>query len=1136
MLYLQQDFTKGLKLDTQEFVNLFIDTTGELLYFIALFIAYQAALLMAFDQSRRSRTETSAKRYVLALIIAEGAWLTLIGGAILSVVAEDNTNIMPPLERAVNAIVLVALSWGILNAEYDGPHFKLSRTLSAGLGGLFIVGLAATVLNWDSTQDFNLQVFSTSWTLLPLIISIASIFLLFSIYKNIADIPLKALFFLIIGIGHGYTLLQLLNESLDGDAAGAVRWSYMVGGALVVVLVYRMVMDRMTSAVEEVASYAESISKPFKTIPPAETELTNIAPEEFLSVGAKVKAVTAGTSSLGGRNESLELLKALGIMLDQADTEALPKQIVVAVAETLKADIAALVSYDDANWADLLAAYDNTKKKSISGISLNLGDQPTLLNAIETKQQRQLSFEDNAEELRDLYTRLDILQNGPTYFQPLTRHNKVVGAIIVGFPYTRRELRPNELRLMESVGPIAARLMVISRQAMINRIEAEERAILEIVEGSGITSDIIDDAAALAIRLDMQQSLDLAQKEINELTKTIQGLQQELDRERGRLAELVGADDDEAMSITQRIEVIASEREILQHERQQLTIALKEARATLAGATAENESGIFNSVIDSMRQELIELRTQKERLEQQLATLRQEKTDSPAVEKLREVLNTISAEKTQLALERNTLQQRLSNTQGELEAIGIEGGIQGLALQMTRLTEERTYYKTLAERAAIERDTLLRERQKLQVAIAQEAEREARITALEDEIERLIQDREAYLKGRDNLKAEREALLNEREHWQSDRARMLAHNDALKMELDETLELLSVANKDRQELSGERNQIAAERDMLRVDLNRMQNERDTVVARMEGNRERVQEIGQAGVGAMQTMIETLNHERTTLEAKLLKAQEQIEALQIDLHRAAIQGEPDEAEHATPAINMEVIISLAQELRTPLSVILGLTETVLNESVGILGALQRTLLTRVKANVDRLGYLVEELVQVVALDTGDLKLHPQNVNLVDVIDDAIMSSRYKFSEKGIIIDLDIQQDTLYVEADMEALRQIINHLIQNAYLVSPTDGVVRVGAYMTDSVIRVEVEDRGGGIDPQDQKRVFSRLYRADNPLIAGLGDTGVGMSITKALIEAHQGKIWLTSQQGVGNTFNLELPTRQRQPNVEKSA
>lgn len=1122
-------------LDTQEFVNLFVDATGELLYFVALFVAYQAALLMAFDQSRRSHKEISAKRYVLALVIAEVAWLTLIGGSIYHVVATDNTNIMPPLERAVNAIVLVALSWGLLNAEYTGKTTP-SRAIATGLIGLFVIGFVFTLVSWDATQAFNHQSYSTSWTLVPLIISIASLILLFSYYKTVADIPLKTLFFLVIGAGHSYTLFQLVNENLHGDTAGAVRWSYMVGGALVVVLVYRMVIDHMTNAVEEVASYAESISKPLRTIPPTEVEYTNLAPEEMLSVGAKVKAVTAGTGSLGGRNESLELIKALGIMLDHEDTEALPRQIVIAVAETLKADIVALVSYDDANWADLLAAYDYSKKKSISGISLNLGDQPTLLNAIESKQQRHLSFEENAEELRDLYTRLDILQNGPTYFQPLTRHNKVVGALITGFPYTRRELRPNELRLMESVGPIAARLMVISRQAMINRIEAEERAILEIVEGSGITSDVIDDTAALAIRLEMQQSLDLAQKEINELTKTIQHLQQELDRERGRLADLVGVDDDEAMSITQRIEVIASEREILQHERQQLTIALKEARATLAGATAENESGIFNSVIDSMRQELTELRSQKERLEQQLATLRKGAADSPAAEKLREVLNAVTTEKTQLALERDSLQQSLADTHNQLEVLGIEGGIQGLALQMTHLTEERTYYKTLAERAALERDTLLRERQKLQVAIAQETEREARITALEDEIERLIQDREAYLKGRDNLKAEREALLNERDHWQSDRARMLAHNDSLKMELDESLELLSVANKDRQELSAERNQIAAERDMLRVEFNRMQNERDTLLARMEGNRERVQEIGQAGVGTMQTMIEEITQERSTLEAKLLKAQEQIEDLQIEMHRIATAPTPEEGEQNAPPINMEVIISLAQELRTPLSVILGLTETVLNESVGILGALQRTLLTRVKANVDRLAYLVEELVQVVALDTGDLKLNHQNVNLVDIIDDAIMASRYKFSEKGIVIDLDIQQDTLYIEADVEALRQVINHLIQNAYLVSPTDGVVRVGAWMDNGVIYMEVEDRGGGIEPQDQKRVFSRLYRADNPLIAGLGDTGVGMSITKALIEAHQGKIDLKSQQGLGNTFRVELPTRQRQPSVEKSA
>jgi histidine kinase len=69
-----------------------------------------------------------------------------------------------------------------------------------------------------------------------------------------------------------------------------------------------------------------------------------------------------------------------------------------------------------------------------------------------------------------------------------------------------------------------------------------------------------------------------------------------------------------------------------------------------------------------------------------------------------------------------------------------------------------------------------------------------------------------------------------------------------------------------------------------------------------------------------------------------------------------------------------------------------------------------------------------------------------------------------------------------------------------------------------------VTDTGGGIAPEDQRRVFQRLYRADNPLIAGLGDTGVGLSIAKSLVEAQGGRIWVESEMGAGSTFSFVLP------------
>ncbi len=1111
---------------TQDFFNLFVDSTGELLYFIAIFVSYQAALLMALDQHRRSETELAAGRYVVALVMAELAWLALMSGALYEVAADDSTNLIPPLERMVNAIVLVFLSWGLLTAEHEGKArgawlFALFLTL------ILIGGFAYTLQEWNPDQDFNTQDFAISWTFIPLLLAGLSILLLIVRYNHVADIPLKLLFFLLIIAGHAYTLTELVNEELTGDAAGAVRWSHITGSALVLVLVYRLVMDRMTSAFDEVASYAETISKPLKAIPVDQSQSIT---EEI----HPVTAVTAGTSSLGGRNTAMELLKALGIMLDKEETEAISSQIVMAVGGILKADIAAIFAYEDANWADILAAYNHAQHQAMTGVSLNLAEQPTLINAIETKRMRELDIEQHGIELLDLYTRLDITQTGPTYLQPLTRHGKVVGVLIVGQPFTRRKLRTEELRLLESIGPIAARLLVISRTALINRIQAEERAILEIVSASESTEDFIENTGTIALRREMQESLEMAQNEIDQLNAQVKALQQDLASERNRIGDILG-DDDEATSITQRIETISQEQLLLQNERRQLVEALKEAQATLAGATADDGAAdVYESVIDTMKREISDLKAQKERLEHQLTEIRAGST-APVTQQLHELLETVSEQKAQIAGERDDVAAQLHETRLQLEALGIEGGVQGLTQQIARLTEERTQFKNQFERAARDREVLLKERQKLEDAINREAERDAQLQALEEEVARLLADREAFSKNRDSIRAGHEALEREREEWYGERARMLAHNDSLKMELDETIELLNRANQDRQQLAGERNQLSADHDKLTAELASLQTERDTLLARAEGDRDRLEELGSEGVGTLTSMIDSLTQERARLEVELLNVQQRAESLQRQLNHMRHAAEADPASLPL-AVDIEVIMSLAQELRSPLSVVMGYTDTILNESVGILGALQRKLLTRVKANVDRLSQLIEELVQVVALDSGDLKLQPQKINLVDIIDDAITASRYKFSEKGIVLDMDIPDDYLYAQADVEALRQIFSHLMQNAYLVSPTDGTVQVKArYERDyslvadndsqEVIYVAISDHGGGVSPEDAKRVFSRLYRADNPLIIGIGDTGVGMSITKALIEAHGGKIWLETDPGVGNTFQFVLPT-----------
>ena len=224
---------------------------------------------------------------------------------------------------------------------------------------------------------------------------------------------------------------------------------------------------------------------------------------------------------------------------------------------------------------------------------------------------------------------------------------------------------------------------------------------------------------------------------------------------------------------------------------------------------------------------------------------------------------------------------------------------------------------------------------------------------------------------------------------------------------------------------------------------------------------------------------------------------------------------------------EVVAALTQELRTPMTSIAGYTDLLLGESVGILGAMQRQFLQRVKANIERMGGLLNDLIGVTAIDTGTIQLEPEPIDATEVIEEAIMGSSAQYRERGITIQLDLGEQLPKIQADRDNLYQIINHLLSNACAVTPNGGEVVVGAHTHAEVsdfVLISVTDCGGGIEPQDRQRVFNRLYRADNPLIAGLGETGVGMSIARALVEAHGGRIWVDSEMGKGSTFTFMIP------------
>jgi signal transduction histidine kinase len=225
---------------------------------------------------------------------------------------------------------------------------------------------------------------------------------------------------------------------------------------------------------------------------------------------------------------------------------------------------------------------------------------------------------------------------------------------------------------------------------------------------------------------------------------------------------------------------------------------------------------------------------------------------------------------------------------------------------------------------------------------------------------------------------------------------------------------------------------------------------------------------------------------------------------------------------------EVIASISQELRQPMSSIVGYTDLLLGESVGILGALQRKFIERIKASTDRIGGLINDMIQLSTLEVGLTDLKPEAMDLNVIIDNALAYTSGQVREKKISIHLDLPRAVAPVNADREALQQILIHLLQNAGAATPMEGTIALKVQNTVDegrpFILIQVTDTGGGIPEEDLPRVFTRLFRADNVLIQGVGDTGVGLSIAKTLTEAQHGRIWVESQPGSGATFCVLLP------------
>lgn len=1098
-------------------LDMFVRQPGEFIFFMIIIVVSLASLFMALGQRRHFSSDSQLSRYYLALLGVVGAWLMMLIGSFYVAGGEASAlEIIPPLERAVTLASIIMLLWAFLPRVLQ-INRNVALVVFGGLA-LVVAGYIVTVSEWRSLVnevDFNLSDYGITWTFGTLLISTAGLMGILLTFRRAYDAPLKLVFFLTLILGYGVTLVQVAEGEIVGDYSGLARLAFFVSMLMVPILVYRTVINAVSADLVRSTATSSPVEKPEQTQ----------AAEKSGQMSQSAKPSARVLSPV--ERESVQLMRALGIILEDATPAGIPRQVVHAVSDVLKTDVVALLRVKDANYADVEVAYDRFMEREISGMAINLEQQPTLVNSIERLVQRPLLPDRNDDELQDIYARLDIDQTGIVYFQPLTREKRLLGILMVAMPYSRRELLRSEEQLLTGIGVIAANLLNLSFAAVDAQMIAEERTVQAMI--SRVSPKSLDDSQVISARQELYDSLKLAREQIGDLSEQVASLKLDLDKERAQLAADLG-DADEALSMSQQVQRLAQQQKRLREERDQLVARLHEAEAALHSTLNTSDETYYRDVVESLEREKGDLAAQRDLLQAEIEALRNRSGAVVAPGEATAMIEQMQAETARLKSDRDSLSSKLLDINEQLEAAGVDTGPRGLASLMNQITQERL--ELMAENETLK--SQLANTQRLEEGTEDKEVMQERLTMMQATLQNVASDREAALKQRDRLRSELDDLRDKvrvlRIRWKKLEARAANSDTQAKLYLAEVAGL-----KDKvRSLADERSELAKERDQLVAENQSVVTERDQLLARVEGDRSRIETLGEKGVGSLTLMINDLTEQRQTLEGELHTANAQVEAMQRlvgELNSQISNSTPSEGGILSDGEleNPELVLGLVQELRTPMTSIIGYVDLLLSESVGILGAMQRKFLQRVSTNVTRLDAMLEDLVKVTELDTGRITLQPMPVKITELIEDAITLSSNRFREKGLTVNLAFDDDIPPLHVDRDAMIQIIGQLISNAYLVSPPDSEINLRAETRQmdgegSSVFFSISDRGGGIHPDDEERVFARKYKAENPLIQGLGDTGVGLSIAKTLVEAQGGRLWMESNFDVGTQFNIELP------------
>ena len=227
---------------------------------------------------------------------------------------------------------------------------------------------------------------------------------------------------------------------------------------------------------------------------------------------------------------------------------------------------------------------------------------------------------------------------------------------------------------------------------------------------------------------------------------------------------------------------------------------------------------------------------------------------------------------------------------------------------------------------------------------------------------------------------------------------------------------------------------------------------------------------------------------------------------------------NEAARESERLRTLILDSITHELRTPLTSIKGAASALLAGNME--PEESHELLTIIDEESDRLNRLVSEAVEMAQLDAQQVQMHFAPVDIRGIIDAA--REAYSWAEEQHELRIDVP-DNLHVRADGSMMEKVVSNLLENAAKYSKPGSPITISAEETNDKVLLSIADQGAGIEPSEQALIFERFYRGRSQAL-GTSGTGMGLAISRAIVDAHGGSIGVTSQPGRGSVFTLTMP------------